>query len=96
MNEVDDAILEFFEEVGTPVGEPIELSPRVVHRHLVEKCGILDRTPPTFSRRMKKLDDRGLLERPDPDSAMYYLTEKGRQYLAGELDAEDLETDDEA
>jgi len=90
MNEVDDAILELFEELGEPGGKPISLPPSPVKRHLVEELGLLDRERSTFSRRMSKLADRGLLEIADEEASYYRITDKGLAYLAGELDAEDL------
>ena len=91
MNEVDDAILEYFEELGEPAGERIELPPKPVHRNLVEVLEVLDRDSSTVARRMVNLEERGLLEKTDEKRAYYRITDKGRAYLAGELDADDLE-----
>ncbi|ELY80191.1 hypothetical protein C486_09305 [Natrinema gari JCM 14663] len=41
------------------------------------------------------LVDHGLLERVDEDRGYYRITERGRQYLEGELDAEDLELNED-
>lgn len=43
------------------------------------------------SERCWKLAEEGLLERMDEGKAMYRIAEKGRKYLAGELDADELE-----
>jgi DNA-binding IclR family transcriptional regulator len=93
MNEVDDTILEFFEELGEVGGEPVSLPPSPVRHHIVEMLGHLDRERSTFSRRMNKLADRGLLEKTDEEGSYYRITENGLAYLAGELDADDLERD---
>lgn len=90
MNEVDDAILEFFEELGEVGGQRVAQPPSPVQRHLVDELGIVDRERSTFSRRMGQLEDRGLLELVDSGSAYYRITEKGLAYLAGDLDADDL------
>lgn len=95
MNEVDDAILEFFDDVGEAGGERVALPPSPVHRHLVEELGVVDRDASTFSRRMQNLAELGLLEATDGRSGYYRITDKGKEYLAGDLDAEDLETSDE-
>ncbi|MDG5778256.1 transcriptional regulator [Haloarculaceae archaeon H-GB1-1] len=86
MNEVDDAILEFFAEQG---GE-IVLPPTVVWYNLTEVEKALDKSTETVARRMRNLPKRGLLEKVDEDRAYYTLTDKGRAYLAGELNPEDL------
>lgn len=91
MNEVDDTILEFFEELGEVGGSRVELPPSAVQHHVCDVLGLLDRERSTFSRRMKKLEERGLLERTGDGSAYYRITEKGLAYLAGDLDVEDLE-----
>jgi len=93
MNEVDDAILEFLDDLGQSGGEYVSLPPSPVHHHLVERLGVVDRDTSTFSRRMSKLADRGLLEKTDEEGSYYQITEKGLAYLSGELDAEDLEDD---
>ena len=90
MNEVDDAILEFFEELGEPGGKRVSLPPSPVRRHLVEELGLLDRKRSTFSRRMAKLADRELLEITDEEASYYRITDKGHAYLTGELDADEL------
>lgn len=92
MNEVDDAILEFFEELGEPGGTRVSLPPSPVHHHLTEVLGTVERDSSTFSRRMSKLADRELLEIEDEEAGYYRITDKGLAYLAGELDADDLES----
>lgn len=91
MNEVDDAVLEFFEEQS----ESIALPPTAVWFNLVEVLGVLDKSKETVARRMRRLPDRGLLEKVDGGRGYYRITDKGRAYLAGDLDAEDLTEPDD-
>lgn len=90
MNEVDDAILEFFEDLEESTGYPVSLPPTAVYVNLVEQLDKLDRSSNTVSRRMGKLADMGFLEIVDEKRRYYRITEMGRQYLTGELDAEDI------
>ena len=62
-----------------------------VYMNLVEEMEVLDKAPNTISRRMKKLAEMGLLKVTNEKRGYYQFTDKGKQYLAGELDAEDLE-----
>lgn len=91
MNEVDDLILEFFE-----AQEPdLVLSPTIVWYNLSNTKSALDKSKETVRRRMSNLPERGLLERVEEDRAYYRLTDKGRAYLAGDLDADDLRLDED-
>ncbi|SFC65151.1 hypothetical protein SAMN05444422_11338 [Halobiforma haloterrestris] len=90
MNEVDDAVLEFLQELEID-GQPVALKPGAVHYNLVEEFGMVDRSLSTFSRRMDVLADHGLLEKTeDGKGSPYRITEKGWAYLEGDLDAEEL------
>jgi len=81
----DDSILEFLEE------HDIALPPRGLEINLQrENIGISYRT---INRRLKRLQEEGLVEKVDEKSSYYAITEKGRAYLAAELDASDLEDD---
>ena len=93
MNELDDAILEFFEAMDEPGGEPVALSPTPIWLNLAEIRGITERKQNTFSRRMNQLAEAGLLEKIDEKRGYYLITKKGRRYLAGELDADELKID---
>lgn len=42
---------------------------------------------------MNQLAKAGLLEKIDEKRGYYLITKKGRRYLAGELDADELEID---
>jgi len=95
MNELDDAILEFFEALGEPGGMPVALSPTPVWVNLAEVREVTEKKQNTFSRRMNQLAEAGLLRKIDEGRGYYVITEKGRQYLAGGLDATELENDEE-
>lgn len=45
----------------------------------------------TVRRRLKLLESVGLIENEADDGSYYALTEKGQEYLAGDLDAKELE-----
>jgi DNA-binding IclR family transcriptional regulator len=79
MNQTDDRILDLLEESG------LELSPAVLAHNL-------DYSRSWVSRRLSKLTEAGLTE---VEGTYYGITNKGRAYLAGDLDADDLEIDSE-
>ncbi|AFO57922.1 MULTISPECIES: helix-turn-helix transcriptional regulator [unclassified Natrinema] len=83
MTKSDPAILEVFEEAG------IAIPPAVAEYNLV---GV---SKSTVKRRLPVLVDHGLLKKVDEDRGYYRITERGRQYLEGELDAEDLELNED-
>jgi len=83
MTKSDPAILEFFEE------QEISMPPAVV------SFNIQGVSHPTVKRRLPVLADNGLLERVEEKRGYYRITEKGRQYLSGDLDASELENDDD-
>jgi len=91
MNEVDDAVLEFFEvqEVG------VALPPTVVWYNLHERLKATDKSRTTIARRMRELHERGLLSKASEERGYYQITQKGLDYLAGDLEADDLRLDDE-
>ncbi|WP_231183090.1 winged helix-turn-helix domain-containing protein [Haladaptatus sp. DYF46] len=79
----DDSILEYLHEhdvVLPPTGLEINLDR--------EGVGI---SYSTISRRLKKLQEHGLVKKVREKEGYYAITEKGRQYLAGDLDADELE-----
>ena len=83
MTKSDPAILELFEEAG------IAMPPAVVTYNL---SGV---SHPTVKRRLPVLTEEGLLERVDESKGYYRITDHGRAYLAGDLDADDLEKESE-
>jgi len=91
MNEVDDAVLEFFEAQD----EGVTLPPTVVWFNLHERLEAIDKSRDTVARRMRKLTDRELLDKVSEERGYYQITQKGRDYLSGDLDADDLRLGDE-
>lgn len=91
MNEVDDAVLELFDRQD----DGIWLSPALVHWNLTEVYEATDKSKETVARRMRKLVKRSLLSRVD-QRGYYKITDKGRDYLRGNLDVEDLELPDDS
>lgn len=79
MTQADERILEFLHE------EEIVASPSVIAANI-------DYTGEYISRRCRKLTDAGPMQRVDPTN--YRITEKGEQFLAGELNAAELEASD--
>ena len=96
MNEVDDAILEFYEELEASTDFSITLPPMTVYVNLVEELGVLDKSSNTISRRMQRLSEMELLEKSDKKRGYYRITEKGIRYLSGELDADELTRPDDS
>ena len=82
MTNADDTILEFFED------HSIALPPSAVAYNI-------DFSDTHVRNRMRTLADEGLLEKVDEKKGYYEITERGRKYLAGELDASQLESDRE-
>jgi len=91
MNEADDAILEYLQELETGMGHRISLPPTAVWYNLVEELDVLDRSQNTISRRMNVLSDAELLEKTDEKRGYYRITDRGIAYLEGELDTSELE-----
>lgn len=87
MNSLDDSILEFLYEVG---GEPsVALPPTVIWWNLVEDREVSESVSSTFSRRMNKLAEAGLLEQVDESRGYYKLTQLGKSYLEEEMTDEE-------
>lgn len=84
MSENDIPILEFLDE------RDVALSPKAL-RHNLETREDADIPYSTINYRLKQLLNHGLVEKEDEDAGLYGITEKGAQYLAGELDRGDLE-----
>ncbi|WP_323173817.1 winged helix-turn-helix domain-containing protein [Natrialba sp. PRR66] len=76
MNQTDNRILEILDE------SDLILSPAVTAINL-------DYSRNWVSRRMSKLQKAGLIEKVN--GSYYRITDRGRAYLTGELDAEELE-----
>jgi predicted transcriptional regulator len=80
MTQADDRILETLDD------SDLVLSPRILAFNN-------EYTRQHVSRRLSKLVDSGLVEKVD--DGLYQITELGKAYLSGELDADDLEDDGE-
>lgn len=76
MTQGDDRILELLEDSG------LILSPAVIAKNT-------DYTRNYINKRVRKLEPRGLVE--STDGGYYQITELGRRYLYGEVDADELE-----
>lgn len=81
MNTAIDPVLEFLDDhdVAVPIG--------VLDNEL-------DPGYRTIKRGLEELEAHGFVTRDDDYTSYYRITERGRQYLAGELDASDLERDE--
>lgn len=84
MTNADDHILEFLRNEGN---REIVATPRVIAENI-------DFNPGYVRQRMSQLLDENLVEYYDEDAGMYQITGRGRAYLQGELDADDLEPTD--
>ncbi|QCW03411.1 ArsR family transcriptional regulator [Natrinema pallidum] len=80
MTKSDPVLLELFEETG------IAMPPAVVSYNI---DGV---SHPTVKRRLPVLDDHGLLRKVDDNRGYYRITDRGRAYLEGELESDDLES----
>lgn len=78
MTRADDYILEFLNE------KTIVATPRVISANI-------DYSHQYVNERMKPLREHGLVS--TTGDGLYEITEKGRAYLAGDLDEEDLHED---
>jgi len=76
MTRADDYILEFLAD------HDIIASPRVISANI-------DYTHQYVNERMKPLREHSLVE--NTGNGLYQITQKGKDYLAGDLDADDLE-----
>ena len=79
MTQADERVLEFLYE------KDIVASPSVIAANI-------NYTQEYLSRRCRKLTDAGLLQRIDASN--YRVTDLGERFLAGEIDAEELEFDE--
>lgn len=81
MTRADDAILEFLLNEGN---RNLIATPAIIEMNI--EFGIS-----TVRGRLRTLHDAGLVEYYDSDRGAYQISEKGEQYLSGELDESDLE-----
>lgn len=81
MSLADERILEFLSEQG----------PRSPTK--IVESGLVRFTRPHVNKRCQKLESYGLLQ--NIGNGVYMITDKGEEYLAGELDASELENQDD-
>jgi len=81
MTNADDHLLEFLLNEGN---REIIATPAVIAENI-------DFNPGYVRQRVSKLLENELIEYHDEDRGMYKITDRGREYLAGDLDAEELE-----
>ncbi|MFC7044617.1 ArsR family transcriptional regulator [Halobacteriaceae archaeon GCM10025711] len=85
MTNADDHILEFLLNKGN---RELIATPAVIAENIDFNRGYT-------RQRLSVLLDEDLVEYHDEQRAMYKLSPKGRSYLAGELNASELERDEE-
>jgi len=88
LGKYDEPILEFLAE--SDVAAP----PAVIAFNL-DWHGIASPAYSTVKRRVRKLAAYGLLEKVDPKTGYYAITDIGRDYLAGEIEPRKLERQNE-
>ncbi|WP_135855235.1 hypothetical protein [Halorussus salinus] len=84
MTDSDELILEFLADTE------IALPPTPIHYNLQKNHEI---SYSTVRRRTQTLTEHGFLEIDNPDKKYYQITELGRQYLMGNLNASELENE---
>ena len=84
MTRADDAILEFLLNSGN---NPLIANPAVIEMNIGFGSS-------TVRSRIRLLYDADLVEYFDADRGAYQISEKGRAYLSGEIDIEDLELEE--
>lgn len=82
MTNADDRILEFLQNDPNP---SIVATPLVIAENIDFNRGYV-------TQRLRVLLENHLVEYHDEGSGIYRITDRGGAYLAGELEAEDLET----
>lgn len=90
MNATDDSILEYLSQLEVNGGERVSQSPTAVWVNLNSQLNIIDKTQTTVARRMQQLEQMGLLEKVDEKRAYYSITDKGIDYLEGNISRDDL------
>lgn len=82
MQPADERILEVLRAKGN-------LQPKTITELMTEQATDLEYTSEHVGRRCRALEERGLLSRFG--AGVYSITDTGREYLDGELDAGDLD-----
>ncbi|WP_224337873.1 winged helix-turn-helix domain-containing protein [Haloprofundus halobius] len=84
MTRADDAILEFLLNEGN---RPLIVTPGVIEANIAYALS-------SINQRLRKLKAAGLVDYHDEERGLYKITEKGEQYLSGEISSEDLTLED--
>lgn len=79
MTKSDPAILELFEESG------LTMPPAVVSYNVDGVSHV------TVKRRLRELENHGLLEKAEDKRGYYRITDRGRAYLSGDIESHELE-----
>lgn len=83
----DILIMEFLEEYN------LALPPKPLYHNLNKHGHKIGYS--TVRQRVTELEEHGLLEYDDSEGSYYTVSDKGRKYLAGDLDKDDLEDTEE-
>lgn len=81
MTNADDRILEFLQN---DPNQSIVATPRVIAENIDFNRGYV-------TQRLSKLRDHDLVEYYDEGSGIYQITNRGKSYLDGDIDADELE-----
>jgi len=87
MNKAVDPVLELLDEQDIP------MPPKLIFVVLKERKGDHP-SRATIFRAIDDLQDYGLIEK-HPDGTFYSITDRGRGYLSGEVDASDLSPEED-
>lgn len=90
MNEKDDIILEYLRDIS-PSAEPVA----VIHWNLGEQNARHWDHKNTTRNRLEKLESAGLVESIEGTHGYRRITDQGKQWLDGEIDAKDLDHPDD-
>lgn len=86
MTNADLSVLEFLLNDGN---RELKATPYIIAINI-------DFSPHTIRERVTPLREAGLIEYYDEAHGVYQITDKGREYLAGELTADDLPAPDDS
>ena len=81
---VDERILELLAVAGP-------MQPKTISEEFERRSGAVRYHPNTIGRRCRELEARGFLQKTG--AGVYSITDRGREFLEGDLDADDLAED---
>lgn len=84
MGKYDSAILELLEDAG------VAMPPKAIAFNL-DYRNIASPAKSTVQRRLGILEDHDLVEKVDPTTGYYDITDRGKSYLEGKIDVKELE-----